>query len=181
MPEEKQVRIRTLWDKDAGPANAHESAEGRIEGFQVSWKMFRREPWTGVGAGGKNFIGYRLSNSIDEAGRESATQAHNLYGEVLAEFGVGGALCLAGLVASVLGCCVRARNRLADCGLTDSFPGSLAGAVAVCIMLLLFLGLGGHNFYRPLWLWLAAWAGVLVSLPAMHAMSAASPTEARSQ
>jgi len=176
MPEEKQIRIRTLWDENAGPANAHESAEGRKEGFVVSWKMFRQSPWTGVGAGGKNFIGYRLFNGIDEAGRESATQAHNLYGEVLAEFGVGGALCLIGLIASVLGCCVRARNRLTERGITDSFLASLAGAIAVCLMLLLLLGLGGHNFYRPLWLWLAAWAGVLLALATNRAISQSETT-----
>jgi hypothetical protein len=30
------------------------------------------------------------------------------------------------------------------------------------LLLLLLLGLAGHNFYRGLWLWMAAWSGSLV-------------------
>ena len=29
-------------------------------------------------------------------------------------------------------------------------------------------GIGGHNFYRPLWLWLAAWSGSLVAIVNIH-------------
>lgn len=160
MPEEKQTRIRSLWDEDAGPANAHESAEGRKTGFKVSWRMFKREPWTGVGAGGKNYIGYRMANKIDDDGQESATQAHILYGQVLAEFGIGGTILFLGLVASIIRCCLVARGYL----IPDSFLRSLGGAILTCLFLLLFFGLGGHNFYRPLWLWLAAWSGSLLAL-----------------
>ena len=85
MPEEKQERIQTLWNQDAGPANAHESSRGRLEGFLISIEMFKQRPFTGVGAGGENYIGYRVAMG------EPAFQAHNLYGEVLAEFGISGA------------------------------------------------------------------------------------------
>ena len=101
MPAEKQERIKTLWDEEAGPENAHDSARGRMEGWKVSWQMFKREPFTGVGAGGKNFIGYRMTHHIDPEGKESATQSHVLYGQVLAELGFGGALLLVGLVISI--------------------------------------------------------------------------------
>ncbi|MRR55626.1 MAG: hypothetical protein EG822_14155 [Deltaproteobacteria bacterium] len=164
MPVEKQNRIRTLWDENAGPENATSSAEGRMIGWKVSWKMFKQVPLTGVGAGGANFIGYRMANNIDEVGQESPTQPHVLYGQVLAEFGVGGALMLVGLVVAILRCCLFSRTSLQALGSTDSFVYSLSGAVIAGLVLLLLFGFGGHNFYRPLWLWLAAWAGGLYKI-----------------
>ena len=164
MPLEKQNRIRTLWDPESGPANAQESAEGRLEGFKVSWKMFKQVPFTGVGAGGKNFIGYRMAHNIDEEGHEMPLQAHNLYGEVLAEFGVLGACLLSGLVFSIFRCCFVVRRELGELGMVDAFSYNLANAIIAALILLLFLGLGGHNFYRPMWLWLAAWTGALFNI-----------------
>lgn len=164
MPTDKQDRIRTLWDKDAGPAAAHESAEGRWLGLLAGWKMFTQVPLTGVGAGGKNFIGYRMAHHIDKAGEESPLQAHNLYGEVLAEFGIWGAVFLTGLIVSTIRCCSTAKKRLASLNETTSFLYLFANGILLGLLLLLLLGLVGHNFYRPLWLWLAAWAGCLVRL-----------------
>lgn len=163
MPVEKQDRIRTLWNPEAGPANAQASAEGRLEGFKVSWKMFKQVPFTGVGAGGKNFIGYRMANHIDEEGHEMPNQAHNLYGEVLAEFGIVGAILMSGLVICIFRSVIVVRNKMALAGVYN-FSSHLAFAIAAALLLLLFLGLGGHNFYRPLWLWLAAWAGALLRI-----------------
>lgn len=160
MPVEKQIRIQTMWDSEAGPINAHESIDGRKQGWIASWRMFKQKPFTGVGAGGKNFIGYRVSHEIDE----SPMQAHVLYGEVLAEFGVVGGLFFVGLIVSIWGCCVKAKRYMFACGTSDSFLSEFGGAILVCLMLLLFLGFGGHNFYRPLWLWLAAWAGAILNI-----------------
>jgi len=171
MPMEKQNRIRTLWDSEAGPKNAQESAEGRLEGFVVSWKMFKQVPFTGVGAGGKNFIGYRMEHHIDEEGREAALQAHNLYGEVLAEFGLLGAILLLGLSVSIMRCCIAVKSILKLEGESESFSFNLAGAIICTLLLLLFLGLGGHNFYRPIWLWLAAWSAVLFNMVAFRVNS----------
>lgn len=161
MPAEKQDRIRTLWNPEAGPENAQSSAEGRVEGFKVSWKMFKQVPFTGVGAGGNNFVGYRIANKIDEEGHESATQAHNLYGQVLAEFGIPGTLLFLGLIASIFRCCITVRRRVSSNISNNYFYYLMAGAIGSSLVLLLFLGLGGHNFYRPLWLWLAAWSGLI--------------------
>lgn len=164
MPEEKQERFRTLWDDEAGPANARESAEGRMAGWKASWRMFKQQPLTGVGAGGKNYIGYRLNNQVDD-GLPSANQSHVLYGEVLAEFGLFGAGLFLGLIVSIWRCCRWARSHLPKNTDDDPFPANLAGAILTALVLLLVFGVGGHNFYRPLWLWLAAWSGALY----MHA------------
>lgn len=161
MPAHKRDRIRTLWSDDTGTVGGQMSAKGRIIGWQVSWKMFEREPLTGVGAGGNNFIGYRMANNIDEEGHESATESHVLYGQVLAEFGVLGPILLAGLIVTVWRCCYLARSHLRVIGAESGFAYMLGGAIITSLILLMLLGFSGHNFYRPLWLWLAAWAGAL--------------------
>lgn len=161
MPAEKQDRIRTMWNPEAGPENAQTSAEGRLEGFKVAFKMFKREPLTGVGAGGKNFIMYRMDKHMDEEGHESPTQSHNLYGEVLAELGAPGLLLLLGMAFSTFRCSLFVRRVLASRQGEEGFFAQLALAIMGALVLLLFLGLAGHNFYRPMWLWLAAWAGIM--------------------
>ena len=165
MPAEKQERIRTLWDSEAGPANAHASADGRMVGWKASWRMFKQTPFTGVGAGGKNYVGYRLNNQVDDGAR-SGNQSHILYGEVLAEFGIFGAFAFAGLIASIF----KINNFLRRTVQTNqvqtnqvqTFSAILPNAIIAGLLLLLVFGIGGHNFYRPLWLWLAAWSGVLL-------------------
>ncbi len=160
MPEEKQIRVQTMWDKDAGPSNAHESIDGRKFGWIASWKMFKQRPFTGVGAGGNNFIGYRINHGIDE----TPMQAHVLYGEVLAEFGVGGAVFFTGLVVSIVSCCVKAGKIMVLRESPSVFLRDFRWSILTCLMLLLILGLGGHNFYRPMWLWLAAWSGAVLNI-----------------
>ena len=159
IPAEKQMRLRTIWDENAGPANAQKSADGRVHGLEAGWKMFKDAPFTGVGAGGKNFIGYRISrlDGIPE-------QAHNLFGEILGEFGAGGILLFAGLVVAMVRCCLTTRSYMVKMENVETFSHALAGAIFVSIVLLLLLGLAGHNFYRPMWLWLAAWTGGLMRL-----------------
>ncbi|OKY74994.1 MAG: hypothetical protein BM485_11235 [Desulfobulbaceae bacterium DB1] len=159
MPEDKQRRIETLWNEDAGPANAKESAEGRIEGFLASLEMFKQHPFTGVGAGKENFIGYRTS-FIDGV----ALQSHNLYGEVISQLGIGGAFFLLGLIWSTVRGCLVANRNLAEKGESGSFFQALGFTIIATLILLLLFGVGGHNFYRPLWLMLAAWSSNLLKI-----------------
>lgn len=164
MPDQKRDRIRSLWDEKAGTAGAHMSAEGRIIGWEVSWRMFKLNPFTGVGAGGENFIGYRIANELDEEGQKAPLQAHVLYGEVLAEFGLVGAILFTLMVVAIWRSCLLARTRLITLGLNLGFLYMLGGAIVTCLSLLLLLGFSGHNFYRPLWLWCAAWSGNLLRI-----------------
>lgn len=154
MPSNKQERIRSIWDTEAGPANAHKSTEGRRLGYLAGLQMFKQAPFTGVGAGGKNFVGYRM-NELDGI----SEQAHNLYVEVLGEFGVAGAFFFIGLVSSILLSCLKVRQHCLRFNVINSLTYDISGAIIICLILLLLLGFAGHNFYRPLWLWLAAWSG----------------------
>ncbi len=156
MPQNKQERIRSVWDDDAGPANAHESTHGRSLGYHAGMNMFSEHPFTGVGAGGKNFIAYRRLrlDGIPE-------QAHNLIGEVLGEFGLPGAIAFVGLIISTLRLLWKTRRLERERDGVGSYLHRFSGAGLVTVILLVFLGFGGHNFYRPLWLWLAAWASLV--------------------
>lgn len=158
IPVDKRERIRTLWDDEAGPKNAHESAEGRIEGFLISMEMFKQKPFTGVGAGGENYIRYRVAMGY------SPFQAHNLYGEVLSEFGIFGALLLLGLTWTTWRGGALVKKKYRDNTFSSSFASTTAGAVMLSLFLLLVIGLGGHTFYRPFWLYLAAWSSLLFKL-----------------
>src|SRR5262249_34859211 len=81
MSDDARNRLRRVWDPEAGPANATESAYGRIAGLQAGLAMFQEFPLTGVGLG--NFIPYRLEH-LDGV----SLVAHNLLGQVLGETGL---------------------------------------------------------------------------------------------
>lgn len=167
MPAEKRERIQTLWDKDVGPKGAHQSADGRLYGWKVSWEMFKQNPLTGVGPGGKNYIEYRVTHRVDAlfGSLPSPTQSHHLYGQVLAELGLVGAFLFGGLVLSTWYQARRAQKlSVVDREKEYPFAYWLGAAIMIALLLLLLLGFGGHNFYRPLWLWLAAWSGSLAHL-----------------
>ncbi len=159
MPAEKQVRIKSIWDKDAGPANAQKSTDGRKLGFIAGWEMFRHAPFTGIGAGGDNFVEYRMEHldGIPE-------QSHNLYAEVLSAFGVVGAFFFIGLVTSTWRGCLKVRRFYLQSEMEKSFCFNISGSIIICLILLLLLGLSGHNFYRPLWLWMSAWVGSMMQI-----------------
>jgi O-antigen ligase len=172
MPAEKQERISSIWDKDAGPANAQKSSEGRWLGFDAGWQMFRKQPFTGMGAGGKNFVEYRL-NYLDGI----PEQPHNLYAQVLGGMGLLGGVFFTGLVVSTWRACLKVRRELRFRVEGTSYYYDVSGAIIITLVLLLLLGVAGHNFYRPHWFWLAAWASCLVrQLPeATTALSLAEP------
>lgn len=154
VPEENKGRIRTIWDPEDGPANAQESAEGRVLGFKAGVEMFNRYPMTGVGAG--NFVVYRVQN-LDGI----PLQAHNLEGQVLGEMGLLGAGVFLMMVGATFSNCWHI-NRLSknQNNAVALLFRDFARACSVSLLLLIFLGTFGHNLYRFNWLWIAAF-GVL--------------------
>lgn len=160
MPFDKQNRIRTLWDDNAGPQSAYESSEGRMYGFLISMKMFKQNPIIGVGAGGTNYIKYRESIG------ETPYQAHNLYGEVLSELGIIGGFFWLGLLLTIYRNCAAPKKYFKDCHQSVELINMGNSFISIMI-LLLFLGVGAHNFYRPHWLFLAAWSSSLEMISKM--------------
>jgi putative inorganic carbon (hco3(-)) transporter len=150
MPESSQNRFRTLWDKDAGPAIAHGSAMGRLEGFYIGLEMFKQFPVLGVGMG--NFVDFRVKQLDGKP-----LEAHNLPGQALAETGIIGTLAFA-LVVALTWRNIRTTKRLLR-GIDE--PGAmmlreLATACSHILILLFVSGGSGHILYLYHWLWIAA-------------------------
>jgi hypothetical protein len=151
-PEEQQQRLRTLWNPQAGPANAQASAEGRWQGFQAALQMLEQRPLTGVGVG--NFVAYRVAH-LDGV----PLVAHNLPGQILGETGWLGGGCFLLLVGAL---CrnLRKVRRLSDTWHDWKRYGQLAAALQLTLFLLLLFGLSLHNGLRYNWLWIAAFASL---------------------
>jgi O-antigen ligase len=154
MSDEARNRIRTIWDPNAGPANATESAYGRVAGFLAGLHMFQDHPLTGIGIG--NFVPYRVA-----FGDGVALEAHNFVGQLLGETGLVGVIAFAFMVGVTLWNCRRIR-RLTR-GMMGPLPALRTNFAAACqdvIILLLFEGLAAHNMDRFNWLWVAAFAAL---------------------
>jgi O-antigen ligase len=149
LPEDLRTRYETIIDPSVGPKNAQESASGRLDGLIFGFEAWQQSPLLGYGPGGFKYVTNR------EGG------AHNLYGQTLSETGALGALGLAGLVLCFWLNAREARRfhrRNPDEPRTFAFHA--ARAVALCVILLLFLGMAGHNLFRFYWIWFAAFQAV---------------------
>jgi O-antigen ligase len=156
MPAENKSRLETVWNPQAGPANAQASAEGRIEGLVAGIDMFERNILTGVGVG--NFIAYRMEY-LDGV----QLNAHNIAGQILGEAGIIGAVSLLGLILVTWRSSTRLRKNYLKYR-DDKHLYVLAG-------LLGFTGLFGHNALRFNWLWLAAFSLLALQYSNKHIKS----------
>ena len=150
IPADMQRRIRTIWDPSAGTQIEHESAMGRLEGFQAGITIFKQHPVTGIGPG--NFGVYRFKN-VDG----SYMHAHNLLGQLLAESGLVGALGFGILLLSMYSTC---RRLILITSVRDDELSNVLNKVVLAfrdvVTLMLFSGIFQHNLYRFNWLWIAA-------------------------
>ncbi len=156
LPESLQTRLLTIWDPSVGPRNAQESGQGRIEGFFTGLRLWQEYPLTGVGPGA-----WRPASG-------SRLESHNLYGQLVGELGTLGLIAfLSMLTAFVMN--VRAVRRLEPLApyLADPLPLWLGRAVGMAIVLLLVLGVFGHNLFRYNWLWYAGF--LLIARHVLHA------------
>jgi len=150
MPAEKQERLRTVWQPDAGPSSAKSSADGRVEGMLAGLEMFRRHPITGAGIG--NFVVYRVAE-LDGV----RLQSHSLLGQTLGETGLFGAAAFGlMLVGTFVNCRRTERTAKEYPHPTLAVLARTTSACRMVIVLLLFFGLFGHNLLRFNWLWMAA-------------------------
>lgn len=150
MPPDARDRFRTVWDPQAGPRSAQESAHGRVAGLQAGLEMFRRSPVLGVGLG--NFIPYRLAH-LDGVELE----AHNLLGQSLGETGFIGTAAFLAMVGCTLATGLQLRRRRWPGDNGDALVARLTSlACRDVVLLLLFDGIFGHNLLRFNYLWAAA-------------------------
>lgn len=153
LPEENRGRIRTIWAPEEGPVNAQASAEGRLAGFKAGLEMFGRYPVTGVGVG--RFIGYRVEH-LDGIWEN----AHNLIGQLLGDTGLIGMMAFTGMLIVIFFNCRQVKYKIRKAREPSLLIlHEVAHALTVSTLLLLFIGLFGHNYLRNNWIWIIAFSG----------------------
>jgi O-antigen ligase len=145
-PSFLQERFLTLVDPSYGPANAQESAQGRIGGFLEGFHLWDENPVLGVGPGAFLYATGAGYNS------------HNLYGQVVSEMGVVGAVALAILLLCFFLNWLETRRHYRS--RRPDFLYHVSRAVSLNVLLLLLMGWAGHNLYRYNWLWFAAFQAI---------------------
>lgn len=171
MPDDLQNRFETIYNPEAGPSNAAASAQGRMAGFEQGLKLFGEYPILGIGPGNFKF-GWHDGRGMN---------AHNLYGQVMGEFGVTGTTAFALFLLTTF---LNSRNNIARIKALEMAAGNrsepdepgadnpadrnllllqLLSVASIQVMpLMLFKGWADHNLYRYNWLWIGA-VTVLVS------------------
>ena len=142
LPSSLQTRFETIVNPDVGPANAKESAQGRLEGLEIGLDLWAQNPVTGCGPGA-----WRPAT-----GRE--IESHNLYGQLLGETGSAGAAAFAAILLCFwINLRQVRRTYQAHPEWGRDFLFQLSGAIGLAVVLLLFEGNFGHNLFRYSWLW----------------------------
>lgn len=142
LPPSLQNRFETIIDPSVGPANAKESADGRLIGLQMGWKLFTDNPATGCGPGA-----WRKATG-------SLLESHNLYAQTAGEMGVPGVAAFLLMIALFwlntrrVVVCYRQHPEW-----EKDFLYHLSQAMSLALFLLLFEGNFGHNLFRYTWLW----------------------------
>jgi oligosaccharide repeat unit polymerase len=147
MSEELQMRFETIYDQSINPSAAA-SAQGRLEGLKNGIKLFWLSPLWGWGVG--NF-----PYAVEVVGGTSGRQAHNLYGQLLADLGILGTIpfiWLCYLIFKTQRKVVNLKPKRPD----DNLYLQMSIACFNTVLLLLFQGNFGHNLYRYTWIWISA-------------------------
>jgi hypothetical protein len=158
LPDFLQNRILTIFDSSYGPQNAQQSASSRLEYLKRAAEVWQLSPI--VGHGPASF-----------AALNKGMNAHNVYGQMLAEVGLLGIAAFLGL----LWCFWRnaAEVKRLTRGRARGLPFHLGRAVSLSVVLLLLLGWAGHNLYRYNWMWLAAFQACAVHFARLRAAAPA--------
>jgi O-antigen ligase len=155
LPADRQKRFLTIIDPSYGPHNAQSSAESRLLGFWDGVRIWQDYPILGVGPGAHPHASYH--------GRP----LHNLYGQLLADLGTGGLLAFCYLLA-----CFRRNQRemreieargaktVPEC----QFACHVVQSVGMSVLMLLLLGMAGHNLFRYQWIWFAGFQAAALNL-----------------
>jgi O-antigen ligase len=142
LPPSLQLRFETIINPEAGPENARQSGDGRIEGFFTGLELWSANPLTGIGPGA-----WRPAT-------KSKIESHNLYGQLTGELGTLGVFAFSFLLWCFWRNIRRIRRLVRVYEIpTTSFLVQLNSAIGMSVFLLLFMGNFGHNLFRFTWLW----------------------------
>lgn len=137
-----------------------QGGSGRVDIWQVGWRMFKANPITGVGAG--NFANSTIKYLLLPGGPTSYNNfiidepkvAHNMYLEALADLGIPGFVMFMGILGSLLWCMVQAARlfrRIGDQPMELISRGVFVATVGI-LTTDFFIS---DQFSKPLWIQLA--------------------------
>jgi O-antigen ligase len=142
LPPSLQNRFETIIHPEVGPANAIESGQDRVVGFETGLELFARHPLTGIGPGA-----WRPATG-------HLVESHNLYGQLLGEMGLLGAVTFLAILACFwMNLRAIRKTYRAHPEWGRDFLYHVGGAIALAVLLLLAEGAAGHNLFRYSWLW----------------------------
>lgn len=150
ISEDLYARYMTIFDSSQGPANAQISANSRVVFLLQAIQIFKENPFFGVGVGGFSIAS------------ETGMQSHSLYAQLMSNLGIVGIVSflvlLFGFFSNVWRSSKLCREKEASLSEEAKFCYRVITATGMGIILLLVMGLAGHNLYRYTWLWFGAFS-----------------------
>ncbi len=154
LPADRKARYFTLFDPESGVATGAKASAGnyRLNGLEASWPLFTERPLLGYGP-----MGFAAMNRW---------MPHNLYGQLLAELGLAGAIAFASILWGV-GRNFSESRRIARY-FSDPGPAKLAldtvAAVGGAYIVLAIMSWGFNFLFWPLWMWFGGFQVVALQL-----------------
>jgi O-antigen ligase len=158
MPAQYTERFKTIFTSfdTANTSSAANSARGRLNGLRLGIMFFLERPLTGVGAA--NFARENRVRGGD------FSDAHNLLGKLIGELGAIGLLTFGFFLFFYIKSIRRAGYMLQKHKRRFQFTLNINFATKSSLVLLLAMGLFGHNLYRFNWYLFAAFVIAILNL-----------------
>ena len=164
VPDQYRVRYGTLLDEER---DADEISSGRVAIWENGLRMFLAYPVYGVGGGA-----FRSANASGDFGPPTDMQAHSLYIQLLATFGIIGAVIWFFFLFSVIRQLLKARPPSSE---TGQDPGGetaernrwfdlIRQGMFATVTGLLVSGVFAHSLYRYTWYLIAAMTVAIVQV-----------------
>jgi O-antigen ligase len=148
MPGQYRARFASTTDFSS-QTGAAMSAQGRVDGLVNGAKMLLDRPLLGVGIGLYGLAWEQMTGT-------RAMAAHSLPGQVMGDLGTLGVIAFVAWIVALF----RGLGKLARYYLTvgegNSYVYNMVVALRMQLILLLFMGIGGHNLYRYNWYFISA-------------------------
>jgi len=155
MPDQYKARYESTTDF-SGQSSSAASARGRLEGLKNGIRMFSDRPLFGYGIG--NFA---TASGMIYTG--AWFESHSLPGQILGELGLVGVIGFIAWMYVLFKSLSQIKNRFKN-DPDNIYNYKLSISQITHILLLFFLGLGGHNLYRYDWFIISALAIIMLNI-----------------
>lgn len=156
MPDQYRQRLESTTDFSSH-SGAAMSAQGRINGLVNGIRMMVDRPLLGVGVG-------QYATALGMVYGLGWWEAHSLPGQLFGDLGLMGILAFAFWMYMLFKAIGYLKDYYSKPETSDKFWYNMVMALQLQLLLLFFMGLGGHNLYRYNWLLVAALTVALVRI-----------------